>query len=103
MADEPFLSSSIPLELLPGPSQLGHGDTQSITTQPFRKCSISTKITDLRRCYFSDGKSGEKREACVIFFELEFGSQVQGSSQRITDMSVWVMFEETESEGDEVS
>lgn len=101
--DVPFLSEEIDLETLDEPQQLGHGETQHISTLPFRKCSITTKITDLRRCYFRDGRSGgeEKREACVLFFELEFGSQVRGSGQRITECGVWVMFEEVEEEDDD--
>jgi hypothetical protein len=94
--EQPFFSEDVDLDILSEPAQLGHGDTQHIFTLPFRKCSISTKITDLRRCYFKDGRNGEKRDACVIFFELEFRSQVVGSTQRITEMAVWVMFEEIE-------
>lgn len=96
-----FLSADVGLNILSEPLQLGHGDTQHISTLPFRKCFISTKIIDLKRCNFRDGKTGDKREACVIIFELEFGSQVVGSSQRITNMSVWIMFEEIEEDGTE--
>jgi len=95
-SDEPFLSVDVDLEVLPEPRQLSHGTTEHISTLSFRSCNITTKITDLRRCFFADGLTGLKREACVIFFELEFGKQDVGSSQRITEMVVRVLFEEVE-------
>ena len=100
----PFLAQDIDLEILPEPLQLSHGTAEHISTLPFRKCSISTKITDLRRCWFRDERIGGngKREACVIVFELEFGEQVRGSGQRITEMGVWVLVEEID-EDDQVS
>ncbi|KAK0100598.1 hypothetical protein ONS95_007053 [Cadophora gregata] len=94
----PFLSQDVDLEILPEPLQLSHGTTEHISTVPFRKCSISTKITDLRRCWFRDERVGGdgKREACVVVFELEFGEQSRESGQRITEMGVWVLVEEVD-------
>ncbi|KAH7407131.1 hypothetical protein BKA64DRAFT_665909 [Cadophora sp. MPI-SDFR-AT-0126] len=96
----PFITQDIDLKVLPEPLQLSHGGSEHISTQPFRKCSISTKITDLRRCWFKDERVGGegKRDACVIVFELEFGEQVRDSGQRITEMGVWVLVEEVDGE-----
>jgi len=103
-----FATQDVELSVLDEPHQLGHGDTEHIATLPFRKCSISTKITDLRRCWFRDGRVGGgegegegRREACVVVFELEFGDQIRGSGQRITEMGVWVLVEEVDEEGGE--
>ncbi|KAG4435977.1 hypothetical protein IFR05_008558, partial [Cadophora sp. M221] len=96
----PFTTVEVNLSVLSEPQQLSHGDTEHISTQPFRKCSISVKVTDLRRCWFRDSRVGGegRREACVLVLEMEFGDQIRGSGQRITEMGVWVLVEEVDEE-----
>jgi hypothetical protein len=76
--------------------QLGASESRVIDTKSFRKCHISTTLNDLVPCQFIDGRDGKKRDACVMFFQFNFGLQKQGSDQRITSMTVEVNIEEGE-------
>lgn len=74
--------------------QLGASESKVIDTQSFRKCHVSTTLNDLVPCQFVDGRNGKKRDACILFFQFNFGLQKQGSDQRITSMTIDVGVEE---------
>jgi hypothetical protein len=74
--------------------QLGASESRVIDSKPFRKCHVSTTLNDLVPCQFINGRDGKKRDACVMFFQFNFGLQKQGSDQRISSMTIEINIEE---------
>ncbi|KAF2089525.1 hypothetical protein K490DRAFT_63663 [Saccharata proteae CBS 121410] len=83
----------LPLEI--GTYSLRAGDTDVVSVQPFRKTSITTKVTDFQHCYFVDGRTCQKHDVCVVFLQFQFNRQKQGGhfNQRITDMTIAIRAE----------